>query len=152
MHLRLHFSVRASSMNHDQQSDLDPYCLQHGLQKKFEPWREISNNVVCVTSKSSDQPAYTCSLIRSLFLSLEYSISVKLLTEHHLEFLLLKVDCTDTSESTLVKIPHCWKSHVAAHILMHTRLHLAWEQAVWTMILQHGLPKRFILNSNTPRL
>ena len=112
-------------MNHDQQSDLDPYCLQHGLQKKFEPWREISNNVVCVTSKSSDQPAYTCSLIRSLFLSLEYSISVKLLTEHHLEFLLLKVDCTDTSESTLVKIPHCWKSHVAAHILMHTRLHLA---------------------------
>ena len=34
---------------------------------------------------------------------------VQLLTEHHLEFLSLK-------ESTLVKMPHCWKSHVMAHI------------------------------------
>ena len=41
---------------------------------------------------------------------------VKLLTEHHLEFLSLKVGCIDSSESTLVKLPHCWKSHVAAHI------------------------------------
>ena len=24
-----------------------------------EPWHEISNNVVCATSKSSDQPAHT---------------------------------------------------------------------------------------------
>ena len=46
-----------------------------------------------------------------------YSIqSVKLLTEHHLEFLRLRGDCTCLSESTLVKIPHCWKSRVAAHI------------------------------------
>ena len=29
-----------------------------------------------------------------LCLSLEYSMSVKLLTEHHLEFLSLKIDCT----------------------------------------------------------
>ena len=26
---------------------------------------EISNNVVCVTSKGSDQPAHTCRLIRA---------------------------------------------------------------------------------------
>ena len=42
-------------------------------------------------------------------------MSVKLLSEQHLEFLRLKGGCTDLSESTLVKMPHCWKSHVAAH-------------------------------------
>ena len=30
-----------------------------------EPPHEISNNAVCVTSKGSDQPAHTCSLIRA---------------------------------------------------------------------------------------
>ena len=35
---------------------------------------------------------------------------VKLLTEHHLEFLSLR----GSSESTLVKMPHCWKFHVTA--------------------------------------
>ena len=42
---------------------------------------------------------------------------VKLLTEHHLEFLSLKGGCTGSSESTRVQMPHCWKSHVMAHIL-----------------------------------
>ena len=37
-------------------------------------------------------------------------MSVKLLTEHHLEFQSLKVGCTGSSESTLVQMPHCWKS------------------------------------------
>ena len=49
---------------------------------------------------------------QSLCLSLAYYISGKLLTEHHLEFLSLKGGCTDSSESTLVKMPHCWRSHV----------------------------------------
>ena len=43
-------------------------------------------------------------------------MSVKLLTEHHLEFLSLKVGCTGSPESTLVKMPHYWKSHIMAHI------------------------------------
>ena len=47
---------------------------------------------------------------------LEYSITVKLPTEHHLEFLRLKVGCTGSSESTFVKMPHCWKSHVMAQM------------------------------------
>ena len=38
------------------------------------------------------------------------------LTEHHLEFPSLKGGCTGSSESTLVKMTHCWKSHVAAQI------------------------------------
>ena len=72
----------------------------------YKPVHEISNNVVCATSKASDQPAHT----------LEYSMIVKLLTEHHLEFLSFKGGCTGSSESTLVKMPHCWKSHATAHI------------------------------------
>ena len=39
-------------------------------------------------------------------------MSVKLLTDHHLEFLSLKGNCRGSSESTLVKMPHFWKSHV----------------------------------------
>ena len=41
---------------------------------------------------------------------------VKLLTENHLEFLSLEGGCTCSSDSTHIKIPHCWKSHAAAHI------------------------------------
>ena len=45
---------------------------------------------------------------------LEYSMIVKLLTEHHLEFLSVKEGCRGSSESTLVKMSNCWKSHVTA--------------------------------------
>ena len=41
---------------------------------------------------------------------------VKLLTEHHLEFLSLKGGCRGSSESTLVKMSNCWKSHAAARM------------------------------------
>ena len=41
----------------------------------------------------------------------------KLLTEHHLEFLSLKAGCRGSSESTLVKMSNCWKSHAAAHMI-----------------------------------
>ena len=34
-------------------------------QDTFEPLHEISNNVICATSKGSDQPAHTRSLIRT---------------------------------------------------------------------------------------
>ena len=39
---------------------------------------------------------------------------VKLLTEHNLEFLSLKGGCISSSESTLVKMSNCWKSHALA--------------------------------------
>ena len=42
---------------------------------------------------------------------------VKLLTEQHLEYLSLKGGCRGSSESTHVKLPHCWKSHALAHFL-----------------------------------
>ena len=42
---------------------------------------------------------------------------VKLLTEHHLEFVIsLTGGCRGSSESTLVKMSNCWKSHAGAHI------------------------------------
>ena len=55
---------------------------------------------------------------------LEYFMTVKLLTEHHLEFLVLRGGCTGSYESILVKMPQSWKSHVAA-------------QAVWSCTFNH---------------
>ena len=63
-----------------------------------EPVHEISNNVVCEISKASYQ---------SLCQSIEYSMNVKLQTEHHLEFLSLRGGCRGSLESTHVKMPHC---------------------------------------------
>ena len=40
----------------------------------------------------------------------------KLLTERHLEFLSLNGGCRGLSESTLDKMPHCWKSHALAYM------------------------------------
>ena len=42
---------------------------------------------------------------------------VKLLTEHLLEFLSIKGGCRGSSESTLVKMSNCWKSHATAHFI-----------------------------------
>ena len=46
---------------------------------------------------------------------------VKLLTERHLEFLSLKGGCRGSSESTLVKMSNCWKSHALAQIMLLLR-------------------------------
>ena len=47
-------------------------------------------------------------------------MSVKLLIEFNLVFLSLTGGCTGSSESTLVKIAHCWKSHVTVQIFLNT--------------------------------
>ena len=44
---------------------------------------------------------------------------VKLLTEHHLEFLCLKGGYKGSSESTLVQMSNCWKSHALAQLLIN---------------------------------
>ena len=57
---------------------------------------------------------------------------VKLLTEHHFEFLSLKGGCRGLSESSLVRMSNCWKSHAAAQIYLmiiksgHTKGVLNW--------------------------
>ena len=50
-------------------------------------------------------------------------MTVKLLTAHHLEFQSLKGGCSGLSESTLVKMPHCWKSRVTAHMCFFSLAH-----------------------------
>ena len=50
-------------------------------------------------------------------------MGVKLLTEHHFEFLSLKGGCTSSYESTLVKMPHCWKSCVTAQLCIGGTTH-----------------------------
>ena len=57
-----------------------------------------------------------CADWSELFLVSWIFRNVKLQTEHHLEFLSLKGGCTGSSESTLVKMTHCWESHVVAHM------------------------------------
>ena len=69
-------------------------------------------------------------------------MSIKLLTEHHLEFLSSKDDCTCSSETIHVKIPHCWKSHLAAHISTHSCLnyevHLLFEHGFYIETTSNG--------------
>ena len=60
---------------------------------------------------------------------------VKRLTEHHLEFVSLKGGCTGLSETTHVKMQHCWKSHALAQILEYflfyifIHVHLSYDVA-----------------------
>ena len=65
--------------------------------------------MVCATSKASDQSAHMRSLIRAFA-----------------SRLLHRPVCTGPSESIHVKIPHCWKSRVTAHIYMtsHAESHV----------------------------
>ena len=58
-------------------------------------------------------------------------MSVKLLTIHLLEVLSLKGGCTCSSESTLVKMPHCWKSHAMAHMIVELIEQLTPQQMVY---------------------
>ena len=69
--------------------------------------------MVCATNKGSDQPAHTRSLINVFASRLN-----KILTKHRLKFLSLKGCYTGPYEPTLVKMPHCWKSHVTAQCIL----------------------------------
>ena len=43
---------------------------------------------------------------------------VNLMNEHLLECLSLEGGCRSSSESTHVKMPHCWKSHALAQLVL----------------------------------
>ena len=97
-------------------------------------------------------------------------MNVKLLIEHRLEFLCLKGGCTGSSESTLVKMPHCWKLHVTAQLVMATHrasiddfdqtagLSLSWAhmstctfcwiaaQLVFFLCVESKLPRKLVIN------
>ena len=60
---------------------------------------------------------YSISFATNVFQILDLFICiVKLLTERHMEFLSLKDGCRGSSESTLVKMTNCWKSHEATQL------------------------------------
>ena len=61
--------------------------VEAGMASLIEPRYEISNNVVCATSKATDQPAHMRSLIRAIASRLNL-VTFELLTELHLEFLI----------------------------------------------------------------
>ena len=63
---------------------------------------------------------------------------VKLLTEHHLEFLSLKGGRRGSSESTLVKMSTCWKSHAAAQRGSSKSAH-AWIWIIFCMLNTYGI-------------
>ena len=87
------------------------------LKTLYEPRHEISNTGMCDQRRLRPACAYTQS-DQSLCWSLEYSMTFELLVEYHLEFLSLIGGCTGSSECTFVKMPHCWKSHVTALIII----------------------------------
>ena len=66
-------------------------------------------------------------------------MKVRLLTELHLEFLSSKRGCTGSPEFTLVKTPHCWKSHVAAQMYMYMHKSFV-NQDVCTSTFCCGVP------------
>ena len=95
---------------------------------------------ICDLQSLRSACAYAQSDLR-LCSSLGHSMIVKVLTEHHLEFLSLKGGCKGLSESTLVKMPHCWNlmsrfilfqvSHTFHH---HCRMYLShdmWFPTMW---------------------
>ena len=60
-------------------------------------------------------------------------MTLRLLSENHLEFLRLKGACTGPSESTLVKMSHCWKSHVVAQLcILHTAVSLLLNKSMYS--------------------
>ena len=61
-------------------------------------------------------------------------MTIKLLT-YHLEFLSFNGGCTGSSKSTLVKMPHCWKSRVTAHLPNISGVHLI-LMIIWITIIK----------------
>ena len=61
-------------------------------------------------------------------------MSVKLLTKHHLEVLSLTGGCRGSSESTLVKMSNCWKSHATTHMLYY----IVWCGLIWYGMAWYG--------------
>ena len=96
-------------------------CLFWYISRECKKQQHMSRDMRFPTSGLCDQQSLrsACAYAQSeqsLCQSLEYFMSFKLLTEHHLEFLSLQGGCTGSVKSIYVKMPHCWKSHVADHI------------------------------------
>ena len=83
--------------------------------------REMKFSTIRYVRPAKAQTSLRIQTDQSLCLSLNYYMSIKLLIELNLVFLSLTGGCTESSESTLVKVAHCWKSHVTVQIFLNTR-------------------------------
>ena len=69
-------------------------------------------------------------------------MSVNRLAKHHLEFLILKGSWTGSCESTLVKMPHCWKSHSDESVkVLSLRVYKYCNQHLILVTFRHGSQK-----------
>ena len=55
---------------------------------------------------------HLCPLSYSTEYFYKFSMTIKLQTQHHLDFLILKGGCTGSSESSLFKMPH-FENHMS---------------------------------------
>ena len=76
-------------------------------------------------------------------------MTVKLLIEHHLEFLSLKGGCRGSPVYVHVKMPHCWKSYVAAHLCL-LLIPNQFKDSYKTDINVDDLLKSIIVTSKSP--
>ena len=89
------------------------YCFEMIFSKCHILYREISEQLKTAQLSFYMQMMYF--IILDHFHQIKYQIMLIKMTEHHLQFLSLKGGCTGSSESTHVKMPHCWKSHALTH-------------------------------------
>ena len=83
---------------------------------------------------------------------LNYYMSVRLLIELNLVILSFKEGCTGPSESTLVKMAHCWKSHVTVQIFLNTGPRMQSVTCLATdacLTSDPGVPSLIAARSNT---
>ena len=73
-------------------------------------------------------------------------MSVRLLTEHHLELLGLTGGYRGSSESTHVKMSHCWKSHVLAQLLYSSSLSYFCPSLTFSEITLHYIGLKSTMN------
>ena len=66
--LSINCSKEPSHLDHSFEYQQNMFCLRNNnflIFNLYEPWHEISKNVVCASSKASNRPAHTHSLIRA---------------------------------------------------------------------------------------
>ena len=94
---------------------------QYEWKKMWAVTHDFQQCHMCDQQRLRPACAYQPAHMRSLIWAIASRLNIPWILSYWLniiwEFLSLTGGCTDSSESTLVKIPHCWKSHVAAQYL-----------------------------------
>ena len=90
--------------------------------RTFEPWHDISKNVVCATSKASDQPAHTRSLTRA-FASACITMSVnthEFILYHLCHIYKVYLQCVSWDVYLSHRFEGRLYKHLRCHMIIHT--------------------------------